>query len=212
MVRRKRLAAGFGVAAALFAGALGLALYLIGPTGSNSANACPLASSTQSLAPLATGEVAAFIVHDEPVAPPALSFVDAEGEARSLADWQGRAVLLNVWATWCAPCREEMPALDALQAAMGDDDFEVVAVSIDAGDASKPRAFLEEVEAENLAFYHDASTDTFAGLRAAGRGIGLPVTLLIGADGCERGYLPGPADWASEDARRLIGALVEPSE
>ena len=211
MTQRKGRLAGIGLGCALLAGALGLALYLIGPSGGNSANACPSSSRSEALKPLATGEVAAFLVHDAPVPPPQLAFTDARGEAVTLADWAGRGVLLNVWATWCAPCRHEMPALDKLQAELGSEDFEVVAVSIDAGDDAKPRAFLDEVGAENLAFYHDPTTDVFSGLRAAGRGIGLPVTLLIDEVGCELGYLAGPADWASGDALALVRAALDPA-
>ncbi len=210
MAVKRGMVAGVGAAALLFAASLGLAFYLIGPTGDNAANACPLSRTSDAIAPLATGEVAAFLVHKTPVRPPAITFTDGDGQPRTLADWAGRAVLLNVWATWCAPCRHEMPALDALEETFGGEDFEVVAVSIDTGDDAKPRAFLDEVEAGNLAFYHDPTTDVFDGLRAAGRGIGLPVTLLIDAEGCEVGYLAGPADWASEDAKALVRAVMAP--
>ncbi len=211
MAVKRRMVAGVGAAALLFAASLGLAFYLIGPTGDNAANACPLASASDTITPLATGEVAAFLVHETPVRPPEIAFTDGDGQPRTLADWAGRAVLLNVWATWCAPCRHEMPALDALEQTFGGEDFEVVAVSIDTGDDAKPRAFLDEVRAANLAFYHDPTTDVFDGLRAAGRGIGLPVTLLIDAAGCEVGYLAGPADWASDDAKALVRAVVAPA-
>lgn len=205
---RRRLVWGVGAGAVLFAGALGLALYVIGPTGGNSAQACETPRGADEIAPFATGEVAAFITHEEAETPPAIAFVDETGAPKTLADWAGRVVLLNVWATWCAPCRAEMPMLDDLEAEYGGESFEVVAVSIDAGDAQKPKDFLAEVGADDLAFYHDPTTDTFSGLRAAGRGIGLPVTLLIDGHGCELGYLAGPADWASGDAIALVEAAL----
>ncbi|MEM7567950.1 MAG: TlpA disulfide reductase family protein [Pseudomonadota bacterium] len=208
MAGKRGMIAGVGLGMGLLAAALGFAFYLIGPTGDNAARACPLSQSAETLDPLATGEVAAFIVHETPVAPPEIAFTDGAGEPKTLADWAGQTVLLNVWATWCAPCRYEMPALDALQAELGGEAFEVVAVSIDAGGDEKPRDFLDEVAAENLAFYHDPTTDVFSGLRAAGRGIGLPVTLLIDAHGCEVGYLAGPAEWSSDDALALVRAVL----
>lgn len=211
MRSRKATVMGVGLATALLASSLGLAFYLLGPTGGNSANACEAATAPEALEPLATGEVAAFLVHDAAMRPPEIAFTDAEGQPRTLDDWRGRAILLNVWATWCAPCRHEMPMLDELQEEFGGADFEVVAVSIDQGETDKPLAFLDEVAADDLAFYHDPTTDVFAGLRAAGRGIGLPVTLLIDAGGCEVGYLAGPADWASEDAKALVRAVIAPS-
>ena len=89
------------------------------------------AGQAQRLAPLAHGEVAAFAVADQPVRLPDLAFRDAGGNERHLSDWRGRTVLLNLWATWCIPCRKEMPALDALEGKLGGPNFQVVAISID---------------------------------------------------------------------------------
>lgn len=196
-----------GVAGVALAVVAGVSLYVIGPGGDNRALACESPSDPESLRPFVTGEVAGVLLHDRPVAPPALRFQDENGVPVALDAWLGRAMVLNVWATWCPPCRHEMPALDALQAGEGDAGFEVVAVSIDAGDPLKPLAFLDEIDATNLAFYHDPSTGLFESLKASGRTIGLPVTLLIDSQGCEVGYMAGPADWASDDALALVRAL-----
>jgi hypothetical protein len=101
-----------------------------------------------------------------------------------------------------------MPALDALQARLGGPKFEVVAVNIDTRDAAKPRAWLQEVGINRLAYYADPSAKVFQDLKAVGRAFGMPTTLLIDPQGCELGYLAGPAEWASEDALKLVGAAL----
>ena len=122
----------------------------------------------QRLAPLARGEVAAFAVAEPPLRLPDLAFRDADGAEQPLADWRGRTVLLNLWATWCVPCRKEMPALDALEGKLGGPDFEVVAVNIDTRDPDKPRAWLKEVGIGRLAYYADPSAKVFQDLKAVG--------------------------------------------
>jgi thiol-disulfide isomerase/thioredoxin len=148
--------------------------------------------------------MAAFVFRKEPEPLPEFSFQDGTGRERTLADWRGKVVLLNLWATWCAPCRKEMPALDRLQAELGSDRFEVVAVSVDRTGLVGARKFLEETKAARLGLYADPSARLAATLRA----IGLPATLLIDAEGREIGRLLGPAEWDSEDAKRLIRAFV----
>jgi thiol-disulfide isomerase/thioredoxin len=206
---RRRLAL---IAAVALAGALaGLAaVYGIGGIGGKSADpACrPAVATAKRLAPLARGEVAAVSVPETPQRVPDLTFRDAEGAERTLAAWRGRTVLFNLWATWCVPCRKEMPALDALQAQLGGPGFEVVAVNIDTRDAAKPRAWLKEVGINRLAYYADPSAKVFQDLKAVGRAFGMPTTLLIDPHGCELGYLAGPAEWASEDALKLLRAAL----
>jgi thiol-disulfide isomerase/thioredoxin len=152
--------------------------------------------------------VAAVNVARTPLKVPDLTFADASGKPQSLADWRGRTVLLNLWATWCIPCREEMPTLDALQAKLGGPHFDVVAVNIDTRDPGKPKAFLNEIGVKNLAFHADSSAKSFQELKAIGRALGLPTTLLVDPDGCEIGTIAGPADWASQDAVKLIRAAL----
>ena len=207
--RGAALAAGL-VAVALAAGAV---YGIVFATGNATAQACE--ASPERLAALdeaAQGEVAAVIVPDEAQALPEMSFADAEGETHKLADWRGKVVLLNLWATWCAPCREEMPALDALQRDFGGEEFEVVTVNLDRGGPDKPRAFLEETGITDLPLYLDPQNEVFSTLKRRGRAFGLPTTLLIDREGCEIGHLPGPARWDSDDAARLIRtALGEPA-
>jgi len=159
------------------------------------------------LKPLAEGEVAAMAVRDEPVVLPELAFVSEQGDALTLADFSGQALLVNLWATWCAPCRAEMPALAELQSELGDDDFKVLAINIDTGDVAKPKAFLDEIGVSNLGLYRDASMGVFNTLKKEGLAFGLPVTLMIGKDGCMLGAMNGPAEWASGDAKALVQGL-----
>ena len=155
--------------------------------------------------PLSRGHMAAFIFRKAPEELPEVKFLDAEGKERTLAHWRGKVVLLNLWATWCLPCRKEMPALDRLQREMGSDRFEVVALSVDRTGLQGARKFLDETKVEKLALYADGSARMASTLRAAG----LPATILIDADGREVGRLLGPAEWDSDDAKRLIASVLK---
>jgi thiol-disulfide isomerase/thioredoxin len=158
------------------------------------------------IAPLARGEVAALTVAKEPFRVPELSFQGGDGRAYQLKDWRGGFVLLNLWATWCVPCRKEMPALDALETRLGGQDFQVVAVNIDTRDPDKPKAWLKEVGINRLAYFADPQAKVFQDLKAAGRAFGMPTTLLIDPQGCEIANLAGPAEWASDDAVKMVEA------
>ncbi|MGE5166313.1 MAG: thiol:disulfide interchange protein TlpA [Sphingobacteriales bacterium] len=168
----------------------------------------PAVALASKIAPFAHGEVAAVNVAKSPLKIPDLAFQDAAGKQLTLEHWRGRTVLLNLWATWCVPCRKEMPALAALEKRLGGPEFEVVAVNIDTRDAEKPRAWLKEVGVTNLAYYADPSARTFQDLKAIGRAFGMPTTLLIDPHGCEIGTINGPAEWASDDAIKLIKATL----
>ena len=133
---------------------------------------------------------------------------DAAGKKLSLADFRGRTVLLNLWATWCVPCRKEMPTLDALQGELGGPRFEVVAVNIDTRDPDKPKEFLKQIGVQKLAYYADPSAKAFQDLKSIGRAFGMPTTLLVDPHGCEIGTIAGPAEWASKDAIKLIEAAL----
>lgn len=165
----------------------------------------PASPEATGLAALARGKMSSFVAKEAPRALPEVSFQDASGAERSLEDWRGKVVLLNLWATWCAPCREEMPALDRLQARLGGEEFEVVAASIDKGEADKPREFLENHDIANLALYHDPSGRLGTTLNA----YGMPTTLLIDRQGREIGRLVGPAEWDSPEAVALVEAVIE---
>jgi len=204
------LAGGIVGAAVGLAGVYGIAT-LTGNAGGNAANdaACrPAVELAKKLAPLAHGEVAAVNVAKQPLKLPDLSFQDASGKATSLAAWRGRTVLLNLWATWCVPCRKEMPMLDALQAKLGGPEFEVVAVNIDTRDPDKPKAFLKDVGVKRLAYFADSTARTFQDLKDIGRAFGMPTTILVDPHGCELGTIAGPAEWASDDAVGLIQAAL----
>ena len=168
----------------------------------------PAVELAKKLAPLARGEVAAVNVAKRPLKVPDLAFQDASGKPLTLANWRGRTVLLNLWATWCVPCRKEMPALDALQQKLGSPDFQVVAVNIDTRDPDKPKAFLKELGIDKLVYYADPTAKTFQDLKAVGRAFGMPTTLLVDRQGCEIGTIAGPAEWASDDAVKLIRAAL----
>jgi len=165
-------------------------------------------NAAKRIAPLVHGEVAALAVARTPYRIPDLAFKDSQGRDRTLADWRGRTVLLNLWATWCVPCRREMPALDALQALLGGADFEVIAVDIDTRDPQRPLAFLKDVGVTHLAYYADASARVFEDLKTAGKAFGMPTTVIIDRNACEIGNMAGPAEWASDDGVRLISAAI----
>src|SRR4249919_3492360 len=168
----------------------------------------PAVELARKIAPFAHGEVAAVNVAKGPLRVPDLSFQDATGKQLTLEHWRGRAVLLNLWATWCVPCRKEMPALDALEQRLGGPKFEVVAVNIDTRDPGKPRAWLRDAGVDKLAYFADPSARTFQDLKAIGRAFGMPTTLLIDPKGCEIATIAGPAEWASDDAIKLINAAL----
>ncbi len=197
------------VATAIVLTAGAAVLYgMMGVGGKETSIQC--ASSTElarRLAPLATGAVAALTIPGTPKPAIDVVFDGPSGEKKSLKDFAGKAVVLNLWATWCVPCREEMPSLDKLQARMGGADFEVVAVSIDTARLEKRRTFLDEAGVTRLVFYSDASADIFQRLKRAGKVLGLPTTLVIDKAGCEIGLMAGPAAWDSDDAIRLVTAL-----
>lgn len=186
-------------------------LYVTGAGESNlasgdDANCSPAVKAAGLLAPFAHGEVAAFQVAKEPVSLAHLAFQTVDGGKATLADFSGKTLLLNLWATWCAPCRKEMPALDALQASEGGADFTVVPVSIDTQGIDKPKGFLAEIGVKSLPLYADPSTQIFTGLKSKAMAVGLPTTVLVDAKGCALGMMSGPAEWNSTDAKALITA------
>ena len=162
----------------------------------------------KTLDPVATGDLAAFRNVERPIDLKEIGFKDFEGNPKTIADWKGKYVLFNLWATWCPPCREEMPYFEALQEQKGGNRFEVVPVSIDLGSADKPKAFYEQIGLKALPFFQDATMEAFQKLRKEGVALGMPTTLLIDLNGCALGVLNGPAHWASDDAIRLIDATL----
>jgi len=195
------------------------ALYVIGgpdgniaagTTGETAACSAKL-ERAQALSPVIGGEVAAMLPAEKAQSLEDLRFNGPDGQPMTVADLSGKTVLVNLWATWCVPCRTEMPALDALESEMGSDRFEVVAINVDRGDDEKPKAFLQETGIKSLAYYRDSSMGVFNDLKTRGLALGLPVTLLLDEDGCLLAHMNGPAEWASEDAKKLIEAALPPS-
>ncbi|MDL2403245.1 thiol:disulfide interchange protein TlpA [Rhizobium mayense] len=160
------------------------------------------------LTPFTKGQVAAMAAPQAPVSLQDVSFKGADGQPLALSNFAGKTLLLNLWATWCVPCREEMPALNALQKSMGNDKFEVVAVNIDTGDDEKPKAFRADHGIDTLGYYRDNSMGVFNALKKQGLAFGLPVTLLIDNKGCLVSAMNGPAVWDSDDAKKLIRAAI----
>lgn len=204
-LRARWLAAG-----ALALVVLGLVLYGTRPQGGKDqvlASLCPVSTGlTGKLQPLIHGEIAALMLAPEPKPMPALTFDGPDGKEISLAGFKGRTVLFNLWATWCVPCRQEMPALDRVQGALGSPKFSVVAVNIDTTRLDRTKAFLDETGIKNLTYYSDHTAGVFQALKQEGLAFGLPATILIGKDGCAIGNMAGPAQWDSEEASALLKA------
>lgn len=145
-----------------------------------------------------------FAVLDTPAVAPEISFADSTGQPKTLADYSGKMVLLNIWATWCVPCRKEMPTLDRLQAKLGGPDFEVVALSVDRGGPGLVKKFFAETGVTHLALNIDTSAKAMFALGT----VGLPTTLLIDREGREVGRLIGPAEWDAPDMVDFIRGRI----
>jgi thiol-disulfide isomerase/thioredoxin len=201
------------VAAALIAGVLAgwAGIYGIGALKRNAGDpACrPAVATAQALKPFNRGDVAALTLASAPLRLPDLAFRDGSGAERKLSDFRGRTILLNLWATWCVPCRQEMPALDALEGKLGGERFEVVAVNIDTRDLEKPRAWLKEAGIDRLRYYSDSNARVFQDLKLINRAFGMPTSVLIDEQGCEIASLAGPAEWAGEDAVKFVEAALK---
>lgn len=153
---------------------------------------------------LQTGEMADFVFAASERRAPGEAFIH-EGREISLADFRGRAVLVNFWATWCAPCLKELPSLDALEGSLGGEEFTVVAVAADARGASKAQEYLDKLKLHRLKLYADPK---LALLIAMGGSAQIPVSILFDAHGREVGRYVGPADWNSPEAKALVLATI----
>jgi thiol-disulfide isomerase/thioredoxin len=163
------------------------------------------------IAPLAQGEVAALTMATTPLRLPDLAFADADGVPKKLSDWRGKTLLVNLWATWCVPCRKEMPALETLQTKLEGPGFEVVAINIDTRGADKPKNFLKEANLTRLGYFNDQKAKVFQDLKAVGRALGMPTSVLVDGEGCEIATIAGPAEWGSDDAVKLVKAALAPA-
>lgn len=195
--------------------ALALALGLAGvygtPWGAGNGAEGPCAAARDTagrLKPLAKGEVAALLAADEPQDIRDLGFIGTNGQPTTIASYAGKPILLNLWATWCLPCRAEMPALDRLQAEKGGDRFQVVTVNIDVGDPRKPADFLAETGITHLPDNRDPRMKLFSDLKSRTLAFGMPTTLLVDGKGCQVAAMHGPAEWDSPEALALVDALI----
>lgn len=206
MTSGKKIGLALGVVAAL--GLAGVAAFY-SVTGDAGNGSCSVASAAAArMKPLVKGEVAAVELRTRPQPAPALAFTGPDGQPMTLAALKGKTLLVNLWATWCAPCLKEMPALDALQKEMGGLDFAVVAINIDTRNLDKPKTWLADNKVANLPFYGDPQAATFQALRAAHKVEGMPVSIIVDKAGCELGIIQGPADWASADSKALMKAAI----
>ena len=181
-----------------------VALYVMDPSGGNVFRDRIEPIPRPAVVAVPGGEMAAFVPRATPVAAPEVVFQGPGGVDTGLEAFKGKVVLLNLWATWCAPCRKEMPALDRLQAQLGGDDFEVVALALDRGGETAARRFFDEIGVKNLKLFIDPT----ARLGARFNVVGLPATLLLNRQGEEIGRLMGPAEWDSADAVGLIQSAI----
>ena len=178
---------------------------LIAPAAGWAADVCSAsAQRVDAIDPHIKGAIAALQTKGHPKDMTGLAFKREDGSAVSIADFKGKTLLFNLWATWCAPCRHEMPDLDKLQADLGGDDFEVVTVSLDRKAPGKARDFFDEIKLKDLELYYDSSMKLFPALRKQGLAFGMPTTLIIDEDGCSIAHMAGPAAWADDQANTMI--------
>ena len=189
--------------------AVGALLYGLAALSANAADGLSAGSLSAedraALDALRQGEMAKLVLHDEVRPPIEEPFRDGEGGEVRLADFSGKVVLVNLWATWCAPCRAEMPSIDRLAAEMAGEDLAVVALSTDRFGAERIQAFFDEIGVEHLAVYQDKRSEL---ARAAGA-MGLPVTLILDREGREVARLTGDAEWDSPEAKAFLARLIE---
>ena len=175
-------------------------LYTALALGANAAAAQPA-----ELAGLIEGDMRKLVFAAEPAPVGEATIVDMEDAEYRLSDWQGKVVLVNFWATWCAPCRKEMPALDALNAEFGGEDFEVVTIATGRNPPQAMRAFFEETGIETLPLLRDPRQMLAREMAV----MGLPVSVILDREGREIARMTGDADWHSDSARAIVGALLE---
>lgn len=202
-------------AIAIVAVAAGLAAVYVterGAVESGGGRCAVAAAKAATLKPLVTGDLAALLPADLPADLSDLVLRTADGGERRLADFAGQTLVLNMWATWCVPCRTEMPHLQALQEKRGGPDFSVVALNVDVGGPDKPTRFLNDIGATSLVDLRDPEMRTFNDLKSRGLVLGLPTTFVVDRSGCALASLAGPAQWDSPAALALIDAATKPDE
>lgn len=185
-----------------------------GNNGGNStamATSCPANPAVQAaLDEKAVGDLAALRITANGTRYDDISFVHENGDKVGFDAFEGNVTLVNFWATWCAPCRAEMPELDALQKEYGDKGFSVATINLDIGDdgLTKAQKFMEAENLSQLPLHRDPTFDAFNVLKKRGAATGLPATLILGPDGCEWGILAGPAAWHGDDAKAFVDTAL----
>jgi thiol-disulfide isomerase/thioredoxin len=174
-------------------------LYMALALGANAA-----AADTADLEALREGSLKKLVFLSEPKEVSQTPFTDPEGNEYQLSDWQGKYVLVNFWATWCAPCRHEMPSLDALQSEFGGDSFEVVTIATGRNAIAGITRFFDEVGVTNLPILLDPKQKLARDMAV----LGLPITVILNPEGQEIARLRGDAEWDSESAKAIIAALI----
>ncbi|MEL6583396.1 MAG: TlpA disulfide reductase family protein [Pseudomonadota bacterium] len=173
-------------------------VYALASAGAN-------AQAAPSFEGLLEGDMVKLRLEEAPAPLPATAFTTLDGVAGDLTDYQGKVVLLNFWATWCAPCRVEMPHLEAVNQALGGDDFAVVTLATGRNNPSAIKAFFSEIGVETLPDYVDPQSAVARGAEVRG----LPVTLLMDREGNVLGRVEGIADWNAPEARAVIQAAID---
>lgn len=183
-------------------------LYAALALGANASGGLPAlagpAPDAGQLAALREGDMKKLEVHAEPKAVPDIAFKDADGKEHRISDYRGKYLVVNFWATWCAPCRKEMPTLDRLQAEMGGDDLQVLPIATIRNTLPAVKRFFAEDGIKALPILIDPQAELAHRMGV----MGLPVTVIVNPEGQEIGRLIGEADWSGDDARAVLGALI----
>lgn len=171
----------------------------LGPKGAEQTH------NVSALEALKQGDMRKLRFHSAPKPVSDVPFLHEDGADMTLADFQGKVVVLNFWATWCAPCRHEMPYLSALQAELGGDSFAVVTVATGRNDEMGMQQFFAEIGVDNLPLHRDPKQALARDMGV----LGLPVTVIIDAQGQEIARLQGDANWASDSAKQIVQAIID---
>ena len=155
---------------------------------------------------LRAGDMRKLQFHSELKPTTAIPYTRADGSTGRLSDYQGKVVVLNFWATWCAPCRKEMPELSALQSTLGGNNFAVVTIATGPNPLHKIAAFFRDIKINNLPSHRDPRQALARGMGV----LGLPTTLILDREGQEVARLLGDTNWHSDSALTIMRALIEP--
>ena len=156
------------------------------------------------LSDMRTGDMRKLIFHEAPLETSDATFFTVDDAELHLDDWQGKFVLVNFWATWCAPCRHEMPMLADLQTEFGGDTFEVVTIATGRNQIQGMRKFFDEIEVDNLPLHRDPRQALARDMAV----LGLPITVILDPEGREIARMRGDATWNSDNAKDIIATMI----